>query len=595
MTVLIAIPAYRLICNVGIDKGRAWSVVDELLLWAITRQSKTIGALASESKLPHQFVVASIARLMRFRLVEVALIDGGVAFRASEYGFKQVSSGNPLPFFPKRHPKRISFVIERATGDFFTTRDVRFLMSHYKLDKEKRAGADVRLVVVEDGNPPMSHEANFNRLSDIAAGGWNEEIGTIDHRTVELRDEYLVVRLIGGIPQGLPENASDGLKRIVAQGVALPKGSGDLTVSYAGPRDAIDVEPTLHSCAFDSGDLIIGGAAQRSCLLNLLEMAHSRIIILSTFLKTADFQELFDPIRAACRRGVSIDIFWGAEYDEETEQRTGAAAAEIMCLVRQDRDTNGRIIVHMKSTGSHAKLVLVDTAAGNWVACVSSCNWLKSPFRAVELSVILRDPMVVADVAVALQRMVGRRGLSDRIATEMALVARNLRTLTSTGGPARIAIVTGEMHDTLIREASGAAKSRFVVGSNKLGSTARPGALMPSEVAAGRSGVKATVLYTLASGPLKNRHTRALAEEAKANGVLLKKTGKIPLHGKVVAWDDNDLIITSLNWASASSDPDFPCGEIGVYIQSPGIAADALSRLGEIFPELNGELDTLGT
>jgi hypothetical protein len=75
MSVLIAVPVFRISCKVSIDKGRGWSVVEELILWAITRQSKTIGELALEAKLPHQIIVACIARLMRFRLVEVALTE----------------------------------------------------------------------------------------------------------------------------------------------------------------------------------------------------------------------------------------------------------------------------------------------------------------------------------------------------------------------------------------------------------------------------------------------------------------------------------------------------------------------------------------
>jgi phosphatidylserine/phosphatidylglycerophosphate/cardiolipin synthase-like enzyme len=109
---------------------------------------------------------------------------------------------------------------------------------------------------------------------------------------------------------------------------------------------------------------------------------------------------------------------------------------------------------------------------------------------------------------------------------------------------------------------------------------------MQGEVAAGRDGVVATVLYTQASGPLRNRHARALAAEAAQNGLRLVQTRKIPLHGKIVAWDDDDLVITSLNWASASVDPDFPWGDIGVHICAPGVADTANRRLLEIFPEL---------
>jgi phosphatidylserine/phosphatidylglycerophosphate/cardiolipin synthase-like enzyme len=112
---------------------------------------------------------------------------------------------------------------------------------------------------------------------------------------------------------------------------------------------------------------------------------------------------------------------------------------------------------------------------------------------------------------------------------------------------------------------------------------------MQGEVAAGREGVRAVVLYTQTTGPLKNRHARALAEEAQTNGLTLMRTKKIPLHGKFVAWDEDNLVVTSLNWASAATDIDFPWGDIGVHVHAPGIAADALDRLGAIFPELAAE------
>lgn len=110
---------------------------------------------------------------------------------------------------------------------------------------------------------------------------------------------------------------------------------------------------------------------------------------------------------------------------------------------------------------------------------------------------------------------------------------------------------------------------------------------MQGEVAAGRPGVNVVIVYTQTSGPIKNRHGRALAEEARGNGVTLARTPKrLPLHGKFVAWDQDDVIVTSLNWASASSDPDFPWGDIGVHVHSERIASDVLVRLEALFPEL---------
>src|SRR5271169_3782905 len=100
-----------------------------------------------------------------------------------------------------------------------------------------------------------------------------------------------------------------------------------------------------------------------------------------------------------------------------------------------------------------------------------------------------------------------------------------------------------------MRRASGVAEHRLIVGSHRLGSTARPGFVIQAEAAVERANVNVTLLYTISSGPLKNRHTRKLVEEAAANGVRLVKAGAIPLHGKFVAWDHDDLAVTSLNWA----------------------------------------------
>src|SRR5262249_19680708 len=158
-----------------------------------------------------------------------------------------------------------------------------------------------------------------------------------------------------------------------------------------------------------------------------------------------------EPIRAACARGVTFDLLWGDDVDEDdSENKNAKAAAAIMGIVRNDPMLHGKVRMHMLSTGSHAKLVLGDTDDG-WIAAVSSCNWLSTPFNAVELSVVLREPSIVADVMSAVQRMVGRRGLSDQIAAEMAMTARDLRRAPSAGGTDQVALIVGEHHEGIIR------------------------------------------------------------------------------------------------------------------------------------------------
>ena len=52
----------------------------------------------------------------------------------------------------------------------------------------------------------------------------------------------------------------------------------------------------------------------------------------------------------------------------------------------------------------------------------------------------------------------------------------------------------------------------------------------------------------------------------------------VPLHGKFLAWDDDDIAVTSLNWGSARAQGDYPQADIGVHIHGPGVAANLIAR-----------------
>ena len=293
-----------------------------------------------------------------------------------------------------------------------------------------------------------------------------------------------------------------------------------------------------------------------------------------------------DAFRAACARGVSIDILWGAESDDETVSQNSGAAAEIMSAVQEDATLSGRVRVHMRSTGSHAKVLLSDAPNDEWVAVAGSCNWLLSPFQAVELSAVLRDPRAVAGVAKALSRLVARRGAAfDELASELGLLAHLLEERPTAGVPnGEVTILEGDAHERIARSVSGAAARRIVFGSHRLGATARPGALLQSAAAAARAAIDATVIYTRASGPLRNSDVRALEEEMTKLGVRLVRASPTKLHGKFLAWDDDDVVVTSFNWASASVDAAFPQAELGVHVRAKGIAADVLRRVEELLP-----------
>lgn len=583
MSALIAIPIARFSCRVVIETSRAWSIVDEALLLAIYNEPQPMGSLSSSLGLPHQIVVASLSRLMRFRLVEVALSERGSVFQVSDFGMLSVSGGNPLPVFPKRSTKQANFVVEFATGDFFPASHVT-IPSTQRLHRHLDGGTEVRFVVVAGGGPSLSHEANLARLSEIATRGWDEQIASIDPRTASVRqDEFMVFPVIDGSVRGIPEKAGEPLRQLILDAAVRPAGTRQIPVTYGGHREQPLECAAQHDCEFKEEDLVIGGAAHRDCLMSMLERAHRRMIIHSTFLDTKSFDALLPALRKACERGVKIDFLWGDNDEDENPTRSGVNAVSIAKRIHEDPDLRGRITFHMGSTGSHAKILLLDTEHDGWLAVVGSCNWLSTPFNAVEISAILRDQYLVADVCRLVQRLAARRAVADSLAYELAITVTDLRREPPRGGPHKVALIAGAAHEDVVLRASQDAQQRLLIGCDRLGSTARPGALMQGESAAGRN-VEVVILYTVPAGPLKKRHARALKEEAALNGVRLGQA-KIRLHGKLLAWDSDDLVVTSLNWTSGSVMPDAPWNDVGVHISMPNIGDIAWKRLAEIYPE----------
>jgi hypothetical protein len=433
----------------------------------------------------------------------------------------------------------------------------------------------------------MTPEVNFVRLAEFAVPGYDERLASVDGSTGTVRTgDYLVVEVVDGAITGLPAKGAERLRPLLER--LSRQGTGDITVNYAGPRPTKEHSSPIIPCRIALNNFIIGGKAHRAKFKELLSRAQTRVVVHSTFLAMDKFEDLLEEFREACRRGVDFDILWGAESDDDTNARNALAAAKISSAIQTDPDMVGRIRMHMRSTGSHAKVVLCDGANDTWTAVVGSCNWLLSPFRSVELSVAMESPQFVAQVARSLARLVGRRGNAfDQLGAELSLRATELEQRPpEAGANGQATLVTGQMHERLARSASGASRQWITFGSNRLGGSARPGALLQCAAAVTRNSSRATVVYSIASSPLNPSDVLQLQAEMSQSGVSLVHAKSPKLHAKFLAWDGSDIVVTSLNWASASVDSAFPEAELGVHVKAPGIAAEVMRGLAECLPSL---------
>lgn len=69
--VRVAVPVKLARLRVWVDKGRHWSGVDRLILWALAVEPSTAGELAKVARIPARLITEIILRMMRFGWVNL--------------------------------------------------------------------------------------------------------------------------------------------------------------------------------------------------------------------------------------------------------------------------------------------------------------------------------------------------------------------------------------------------------------------------------------------------------------------------------------------------------------------------------------------
>ncbi|MEG3179002.1 hypothetical protein U1872_22565, partial [Sphingomonas sp. RB3P16] len=190
-----------------------------------------------------------------------------------------------------------------------------------------------------------------------------------------------------------------------------------------------------------------------------------------------------------------------------------------------------------------------------------------------EASVRLTDPLLVSDVMETLSQMAHRvTGLNGGVAARLAGTAVNIRrrTVPSLAKRGELKVVLGPQHAEYVLAARDAARQQIELGSHKLGRSARALALSPAAAAVRDGLVAAHLYYDELSEGVSHEAAERLIEEYASAGVSIIPVGEPRMHGKFLAWDDDDLLITSQNLLSA--DPTDPYAEVGIVIKAVGVA-----------------------
>jgi phosphatidylserine/phosphatidylglycerophosphate/cardiolipin synthase-like enzyme len=573
--VKIYLPAWHYRARAVVQRTWGWSPIEEMILLALDRTPGTIEDVATSLGIPIQVAGSTVARLMQFGLVEVRF-SPAPQLATSSVGHDFIRMGRALPERTEDREIHVSLVVEKVGHSVFRNRDVDTV----PLYRVKYADPKVDF-------PPGGDETDDTMVARVTQfvadmlrpGEWLRGVQTINS---VLERKYLAIDLndmkSGLLPEGASQDLIRALRATIDTGI-LPEAS-DPQPSRA---------PTI-ATTIAAEQLIVGGDQHLECFERIVGQAQSDIFVLSTFVASRSgekYTERHERVRKAleqaCRRGVRCHLFYGTRLDDG--RKHAIAMQELNVQLSSARRARGFVLTQRDSVGSHVKCLAADNGQGGAVVVLGSCNWLSSPFSAVETSVELTENQAAAAGLDLLRSIVSSLSSASHSIEILQFTASDLRrtrsalSLSTDVGermPVRMTVLCAEDHERLLRKVAHEAGERFVCCTNKVGATMVPGLFNPAEIAGRRLG-DVRVYYSRQSGPIKRRHVAAHRE--RLNGVVdLIGVQDPQVHAKFLLWDADDAVVSSMNWGSQSGSPDDPLDEIGLHLEGPGLATCLLAK-----------------
>jgi hypothetical protein len=556
-----------------VEKGRRWSVIEHLMLDAVADEPASATQLSIKSNLPRRIVVEAFIRLMRVGWVEITPGPDGPIFRTTSSGLVQADAREMQAATVMQH-RWMAFSVDRVAGSVFRGREV-IVRSKARIS----VPAGEPIIFLE---PSVRHAAEDMGEVYSALENDNELIVGADSLPEPLFKGFGLFEVRDGAIDSLPGRARDelkdailgaaGTKTLSPKSASLQAPPAEAKVSANATRDAVDA-------LFDHDDLVLGGNEHRSALETILGRARQRAFIHSTFATLDGWKSILPILLSAASKGVKIQIFWGQD-DDSLGKSSSRDACEQLSSAVSAAGRSDYILVHPFTTGSHAKFLVGDDGQGGWSAILGSCNWLSADFESFDASLRLRDPTIVGELMRHLGALsVGPDGIFGSNAGDLTVLGRRISLMSRPPGrTTRLRVLLAPDHADLVLDARDRSTQRMVVTSHRIGIAGKPMTIFPAMSAAQAKHIKVSLYYGRTTGRFSGKDAAALALEIKEGGVDVRPIHRPRLHAKVLAWDDDALAVTSLNWLSKDPSESALRDEIGIFVEMNKIADNFVRR-----------------
>lgn len=554
---VVFVPVLRTAVNYTVSFGRRWSILEHMLLKALSTDRRTVADLARAANLPDRLVIEALINLLRANWIEVRASDEGAFFAVTAAGKKR-SSERTLPAHVERGEKWTSLCFDRITGAWLRADDLEIVYERDLPNAPRIIPSVFSTYSAADGD-----------LRDLLYLSPLESLEPDEPRLRTPSRPYARFEVLPDRIEGLPAYAPLKLRQAILDAAELTSGSHDAEAATQMQEYMSGFRSTV-----TAGDLFVGGEAQHALIKECFEAARSTVIIHSCFVNPKTIKALLPDLEAAAARKVRVELLWGLVRDPELDGKPPSIREAEQMLTTLSPEARRYVSMSSTTSGSHAKLILYDdTATGRWTTVISSCNFLSTNFDALDVAVRVRSPGLAAKLLSWLTTTQqpsagGWPHLARRLNALWGQARAEARNAVEEGEHSLSLLVDAD-HYACIRRARDHAKSDIIVACDLYGLSAETSVLVPMEVAAS-NGINVKLLYCRPSKLLREEDRTPRAEDLASR--KLKLTQIQDLHGKLLLWDGSSLAVTSFNWLSTAVDGARTRGaEFGVLVEGPAL------------------------
>ncbi len=592
-TIYVVVPFHFEQQRFKILKGQRWGAIDHLLLQEIVKLKTTADQLANSSSLPKRLIIEILIPLMKAGWLELINSDSKYFFRATARG-AAVATLEQLPLDKEPVISTRQYIIDPSTGDCYRTghRQQSFQLYSKKRINELIQSKNGHIAILDF--KPMITQASYSDIC-ICVSDRDEEIIAIDDSYIRFskdHNRYALISVddsdkIGNAPPSISPELYEQIIKAAHKKLALlttPIQNEKEVSAYTFQGESKYKNCATHILKDGEYELILGAEEHKSALDEALNQAKTRLIIHSTFINSQNLNNISSSIFLLARRSVKVDILWGQVEPIEDDalkayQATRKSLSNLIEQIHQE-GLDTLINIHLEPTESHSKFIVYDKEPGIYIALLGSCNWLNSNFNLFEASVRLSNQRIVSEIIKLSSDMArGSSKVSNLLSRELSKLANSLNrnhveeyNSASTFSEARL-ILKNDHYD-LIRKARDDAKKDIFICSHQFSHIAKRPIIAPITTSTkSNSSIEANIFYGKTCGGLGEEGVKAISNAIKEINVKINKISNPVSHAKILTWDDDNAVITSLNWLSASADGE-DLDEIGIHIISPGIAKE---------------------